>query len=377
MAKIKVILKTRYKAIDGLYPIVIKARSGNDVREINTGYKVKENQFSTEVVRHPEKEIINANIQDKVRTINNYFKECITQSRPINLKICDKPANTALFTEYLKDRAKSYRLAGQDVTAGRIEWMVRELEDMFGPVFFDRITVKDIRAYHASLKVSNNTAHKRISTLRQMFDAAINEGIYTGGNPFALLKLKLKPVFKDKLSLDEITSIENLKLRGSTDIARDMFLLSYYSKGIRFENCLFLKWSDIRQGRIFIMTNKSNKFISIQIHDKLKKILDKYSGDNFVFPLVSDIPKNKRAEVNSMNVIINRELKIIAAAAGIDKSLTFHLARHSVAFHLKQKGVNINAIKDILGHSDTATTEKYLKSLDDMSLDKELDKVYK
>lgn len=45
--------------------------------------------------------------------------------------------------------------------------------------------------------------------------------------------------------------------------------------------------------------------------------------------------------------------------------------------HLKQKGVEMAAIKDILGHSDTATTERYLQALDDEMLDSEMDKVYK
>lgn len=243
---------------------------------------------------------------------------------------------------------------------------------------FDDITADVLRKYHAFLLKSHstNTIHKRFATLRQLFTNAVNEGVYVGANPFISFKVKTVPVRKEKLTTGEIKAMEDVNLKGAVDLARDIFLFSYYCKGIRFENVALLQRKDIRDGRIYVRTNKGNKFISIAIHDKLQAILNKYKG-NFVFGLVDEIPENKRAVLDGLNVVINRNLKIVAAAAGIEKNVSIHIARHSLAMHLKQKGVDMAAIKDILGHSDTATTERYLQALDDEILDSEMDKVYK
>jgi site-specific recombinase XerD len=80
--------------------------------------------------------------------------------------------------------------------------------------------------------------------------------------------------------------------------------------------------------------------------------------------------------IDSLNVIVNRNLKIVAAVAGITKGLTFHTARHTFATHLQGVTENIHVIRDSLGHSKSQTTEIYLKSLSDERLDKDMDKLY-
>lgn len=80
--------------------------------------------------------------------------------------------------------------------------------------------------------------------------------------------------------------------------------------------------------------------------------------------------------IDSLNVIVNRNLKVVAELVGISKALTFHIARHTFAFHLKKKTDSIHVIKDSLGHSRSSTTEQYLQALDDEYLDIEMDKLY-
>jgi integrase len=125
-------------------------------------------------------------------------------------------------------------------------------------------------------------------------------------------------------------------------------------------------------------TNKGNKHISVKIHSRLQAIIDAYEGD-FLFPFVKAMPgckKEYKKMIDSLNVVVNRNLKIVADLAGITKVLTFHIARHTFAFHLKKKTDSIHVISDSLGHSRSQTTEIYLQSLDDEYLDKELDKLY-
>jgi integrase/recombinase XerD len=66
----------------------------------------------------------------------------------------------------------------------------------------------------------------------------------------------------------------------------------------------------------------------------------------------------------------------VAQLAGITLNLSFHISRHSFAWHLKQTTDNIHVIQDSLAHSRSATTEIYLKALDDEALDPEMEKLY-
>lgn len=136
--------------------------------------------------------------------------------------------------------------------------------------------------------------------------------------------------------------------------------------------------TDIINDRILFKTNKGNKYISVKIHTRLQAIVNAYSGD-FLFPYIKELPAGKKAyksKIDSLNVVVNRNLKIVAGLAGITKELTFHIARHTFAYHLKKKSDNMHVIQDSLGHSKSSTTEQYLQALDDEHLDKEMDKLY-
>ena len=103
-----------------------------------------------------------------------------------------------------------------------------------------------------------------------------------------------------------------------------------------------------------------------------------YEGE-FIFPFLKEIPENKAKYISligSQNAIVNRNLKAIAGLCGIQFNLSFHTARHSIAFHLMKTTDSIHIIKEALGHSETRTTEIYLKSLDDHSIDDEMEKIY-
>lgn len=375
MAKITPRLNTDYAAKNtDTYPIIIVVRDGKKEREFPTGERVTEKQWKDgQVIKHPDKDIINSRIADKVSLIHTELREGVLLSE------IGKGKLSATFIDYLRSRKKSYEAQNKTTSAIRIGCIINELMTLFGAVPF-QMTIDQVRAYEAYLigRVQPNTMHKRFALCRQMFAAAIREGVYRGQNPFELVRVRQVPVKKDRLTEKEIQTLSKVKLTGPPALARDIFLFSYYAKGIRFENCVFLHWKSITDGRIYVRTNKGQEHISIQIHPKLQAILDRYPGNGFVFHLVKSIPppEEKRKIVDPLNTVINRGLKLAAAAAGITKLVTFHLARHSISFHLKQKGVPISSIKDVLGHSSVAITEKYLQALDDEILDKDMRKVY-
>jgi site-specific recombinase XerD len=256
-------------------------------------------------------------------------------------------------------------------------------------LYFKDLTQDLLRRFEVFLieqKNKNNTRHKKFEFLGKFYTDAVNDNKAEDPNPFKLYKITTDPVKKEKLTFDELKAIEDLKLKkGPVNDARNLGLFSYYCKGNRFETCITFRESEILNGRLMFRTNKGKKHLSVKIHSRLRAIIDEYlTGSEFLFPYITSLPmaakgidkKAYKKMLDSLNVIVNRNLKIVAELAGIKKKLSFHIFRHTLAFHLKKKTDSIHTIKDTLGHSNTRTTEIYLEALDDEHLDKELDKLY-
>jgi integrase len=92
----------------------------------------------------------------------------------------------------------------------------------------------------------------------------------------------------------------------------------------------------------------------------IKKWGNPSSENNYIFPILSPglNELNVREGFENFTVLINKELKNIAADVGIEKNLTTYVARHSFATVLKRSGSSIQLISETLGHSDLKTTQK-------------------
>jgi integrase/recombinase XerD len=405
---IKPLLDTRYQSKDSTYPIIVRIRHAGKVREISTGWKIESKFWKDKEVsgKHPDAIIINSRIAEIVSQANTYFATCQLQGRQVHLDLIGKKMHSHSWNEYLLHRAKQYGEKEMIIMERKVRRYDREFrvfntpgltfadlledEQMRRPLrgnqlYFDDITpdlMRNFDAFLIKLKNVNNTRHKKFEFMGKFYTDAMNEGKAVGpGNPFKDYKIAQKPVKKEKLTEEEVAAIEELKLKsGPVNDARNLWLFSYYCKGNRFETCITCRRNAIIKGRVTFKTNKGEKFVSVKIHNRLQAIIDQYAGNpTFLFPYISVLPGDKKSyikKIDSLNVIVNRNLKIVADLAGIETELTFHIARHTFAYHLKKKTDSIHVIKDSLGHSRSNTTEIYLKALDDEYLDKEMDKLY-
>jgi integrase len=383
MPSAKAVLKKDYKSKDETYPLKIRLQSGNFIKYHNTGYKLKEKFFADGLVKkHPDADIINGITSDLINQAKKYFADCALNGRPVNLEKVFTKQTSANFSDYILHRADQYKEKGKIIMWQKLTRYEKEVKECFGKLFLDEIDSDKLRMLENYLiKNGNkpNTVAKKFSILRQMFTAAAKENHYLDLNPFSDYKIQTFPAKKEKLSLQQIQAIENLDLTGPYNDARNLFLFSYYSKGARFENCIFLERKNIIGGRIYFETNKGHKNLSVLITSKLQKILDQYPTGQYVFPYIKETPADEfvyRSVKDSANTLVNRYLKVVTGLAKITIPVTFHQARHSIAYHLKKAKVETNFIQDVLGHSSSRTTEIYLKSLDDESLDEEMKKVY-
>lgn len=89
-----------------------------------------------------------------------------------------------------------------------------------------------------------------------------------------------------------------------------------------------------------------------------------------------DLRHKMYQDVSSKNALINKYLKKIAKQAEIEKPLSMHISRHSFAHIAQESGAESSAIKNILGHTNLATTERYMGSFNTSKTDETLRNVF-
>lgn len=158
--------------------------------------------------------------------------------------------------------------------------------------------------------------------------------------------------------LDYLTEEEMQKIFESFNISqqnglRNLLILALlYDTSARASEILHINISDIRlEEKYIILTGKGNKKRIVPIMDNTQKLLSEYiksnQSANLLFP---------NATYELIRYLFKKVNKIID-----NKSITPHTFRRTRATHLLDKGINIIYIKELLGHSNIATTEKYAK----------------
>lgn len=207
-------------------------------------------------------------------------------------------------------------------------------------------------------KCGSNTTAKFMQFFKRIILIAKNNGWITT-DPFANYKIRLKRVDRGYLTQEEIGKImkKSFPIKRLEQV-RDIFIFSCFC-GIAYIDVKKLRAENIRtsfDGNLWIMGKREKTDVSFNIPllEIPQKILNKYKGTH---------PKNMILPVPS-NQKMNAYLKEIGDLCGIDKDLTFHLARHTFATLTLSKGVSIESVSKMLGHTNIRTTQIYAKITD-------------
>jgi integrase len=209
---------------------------------------------------------------------------------------------------------------------------------------------------------ANNTALKYIRNFKKIMRIAQAHN-YISKDPFINWKMKKKIVNREFLSEDEIKRISEKEFEmDRLNQVRDVFLFACFT-GLAYVDVHKLTPDDILLGIdgrnwIKIKRSKTDTPSSIPILPEAQNILNKYV----------DCPQAENARKLlpvASNQKVNAYLKEIAVCCKIKKNLTFHLARHTFATTVTlSRGVPIETVSKMLGHTNLATTQHYAKVLD-------------
>ena len=225
-------------------------------------------------------------------------------------------------------------------------------------------------------KISTNTSAKYLTLLKSIFLKANRQEIIEK-NPFANFVFKTTEVTKEFLTQDELIKLETFKSDNvSLNNIKDIFLFSVYT-GLRFSDAFELKPSDIKKendGQYWLTIKKiikTGKPLRFPLLDKAINIINKHK-------------KNAEKTGKLLPMITNQKtnlyLKTLADLCSIDKKITHHSARHTFATTITlSNNYPIEAVSNLLGHSNLKSTQIYAKITDQylMDLNKSLNKKLK
>lgn len=220
-----------------------------------------------------------------------------------------------------------------------------------------------------------------LRTLRAMCNRAISDKLCPRSwypfEGYSLAHLKTRKA-KKSAGLDFIRALESYAPADDRQaLARDLFLFSFYTRGMNLADIADLTADNLQGGRVVYVRKKTGRSYSVALSEKAAAIIARYAGWVRLFPVYLDqvTDQQKHYRRNKVSTQINRALRVIAKALGFPVTdLSFYTARHTYADSLKKAGVSVSVISQALGHADLRTTDNYLKSFGDSVLD-EADKL--
>lgn len=249
----------------------------------------------------------------------------------------------------------------------------REDEDIMLDCLTSEI-MESYEAWHHKRGVAPNTISFYTRILRAVYNRAVEDDIIENRNPFRKVYTGVDKTVKRALPLPVIKKIKalDLSLNASLDFARDMFLMSFYLRGMSFIDMAFLKKSDLKNGYVTYRRRKTGQQLIIEWTKEMQMILDKYpeNESEYLLPIIRNPGTNVRCTYRNVGYNINHNLKTIAGMVGVTIPLTLYVARHSWASAAKAKGIPLSVISEGMGHDSETTTQIYLASLDTSVVDK-------
>lgn len=235
-------------------------------------------------------------------------------------------------------------------------------------------TMEGYEAWHRKRGVAPNTISFYTRILRAVYNRAVEDDIIENRNPFRHVYTGVDKTVKRALPLALIKKIKvlDLSLLPTLDYARDMFLMSFYLRGMSFIDMAFLRKTDLKNRYVTYRRRKTGQQLIIEWTKEMQMILDKYPENNsdYLLPIIRNPGTNERCTYRNAGYNINHNLKRIAEMVGITIPLTLYVARHSWASAAKAKGIPVSVISEGMGHDSEATTQIYLASLDTSAVDK-------
>lgn len=250
-----------------------------------------------------------------------------------------------------------------------------------------------IRMYETYLQnrgLTRNSSSFYMRILRAVYNRAVEKGLTEERRPFKQVYTGIDKTVKRAISLKTIKNIKDLDLTQKPHLAfaRDMFLFSFYTRGMSFIDMAYLKKNDLQNGNLAYRRRKTGQRLMIRWEKCMQEIVDRYPTSpqsSYLLPIIHPsyafgssqkatahltvqedrirILQERRCYQKTLHSI-NHQLRILSKQIGLISPLTTYVARHTWASIARNQNIPISVISEGLGHHSEQTTQIYLTSLD-------------
>lgn len=387
MATVK--LKLRASSIEGkegtLYFRVIHLRTSH---QLSTDLKLYPEEWDNETgtIIFPEADssertnyllAVKEEIRTKLATLEGILLKMEQQRAPFKFEVLvakyEEAEQTMDFISFTEKYIVHLIKVGRKSAVVKLRAALRSFINFHGEsvVLLESIDSEMMEEYEGWLKrrhVCKNTISFYMRTLRTVYNTAVSRGLMEQRNPFKRVYTGVDKTAKRAVTIEVVRTIKRMRLkRGSNkDLARDIFMFSFYTRGMSFVDMAYLKKKDLQYGVLTYRRRKTNQRLSIKWEKPMQQIVDKYNteGSPYLLPIIKQDGTDEWAQYCNAAHMVNRWLKVIGCEIGLVMPLTTYVARHGWASIAYSKHIPLSTISEALGHDSEKTTRIYLASLD-------------
>ena len=367
---------------DGRMPIVTRVTVDGHVAQFNTKLEIQPDNWSvkmSKVIGHSsDSKQHNAQLEEIKASLHSIYHELqrkdnyVTAEKVKNEFLGISENHETLLSLFQKHNEDVKKLIGVSKSAGtyqKYEVTRRHLQKFMQLKYqitdislkeIKHLFVTDFEIYLLTTAVCNtNTTAKFMQFFKRIILIARNNGLIAT-DPFANYKIRLINVDRGYLTQEDVEKILKKEFAiKRLELVRDIFIFSCFT-GLSYIDVKNLTNKEIRtsfDNNLWIMTKRQKTKVdsNILLLDVPKMIIEKYKGKSIndqVLPILS-------------NQKMNAYLKEVGDLCEVDKELTFHLARHTFATTITlAKGVPIETVIKMLGHTNIRTTQIYARITD-------------
>lgn len=290
--------------------------------------------------------------QAKEQSLFTFMQEAIGQLKRLN-RIRTSETYAATLSSFMKFRE------GQDILLYEV----------------DSDTMMLYEAWLKGKGICPNTISFYMRILRAVYNRAVEKELVEQKHPFKHVYTGIDKTVKRAVPLKAIKRIKelDLTLKPHLDYARDLFLFSFYTRGMSFIDLAYLKKSDLQNGFLTYRRRKTNQQLTVKWEKCMAEIVAKYndcSTTQYLLPIITNPLVDERKQYRNAIYRVNTALKEIARMISLPMPLTMYCARHGWASIAKSKNIPLSVISEGMGHDSEETTRIYLASLDSNVIDK-------
>lgn len=374
------------------YPLVLQVLHRRCKREIYTPYRLYEEELNV------EKEMLRVGRRNKKRPV--YLREAqefVSRLKEVVFDICKKLEaekgnytvedilvayksyndynNLFIFAEYLSSLLEK---EGKYGTSNNYKRAVKAFAGFINdPTFtFNQLTPQLLERYRSYLQRRGNkinTIWFYLYQLRVIYRKAVSVNIvHFHTDPFSGVDMRREKTAKRAIPANRlrlVTSADLSQGNKTVNLARDLFMFSFYTRGMAFVDMCYLKKENIKGDTLFYRRKKTTQLLEMKIESELQELIDKYADPSspFLLPMLRENDSYK--SYRNMQRKLNKGIQKVGEIIGFTFPLTFYVARHSWATMARDEGVSISVISTCLGHASEKTTLIYLGQINQEILD--------